>query len=145
MSAILDSIHRALLIWHKHRSHGRAVQTLPGIKGNIRGIDPSGWNAREAVDYAVKATPRGWIKPDGRTIWGDIGLYLRQPGYGTSYVYGKIQLERLIADIAQQKGEDFRLQDFFDDYFSRGVIPASLLRWEMTGLDNACIKMRLLE
>ena len=23
-----------------------------------------------------------------------------------------------------------------DDYFSRGIIPASLIRWEMTGLDD---------
>ena len=103
------------------------------------------WTVQEAVDFAVKATPRGWVKPDGRTIWGDIGLYLRQPGYGTSYVYGKIQLERLIADRASQLGEDFHLQDFFDDYFSRGVIPASLLRWEMTGFDDAVKKLEVIE
>jgi len=103
------------------------------------------WTVREAVDFAVKNTPRGWVKPNGRTIWGDIGLYLRQPGYGTSYVYGKIQLERLIADLAAQSGEDFHLQKFFDDYFSRGVIPASLLRWEMTGLDDAVKKLGLVD
>jgi hypothetical protein len=103
------------------------------------------WTVREAVDFAVKNTPRGWVKPDGRTIWGDIGIYLRQPGYGTSYVYGKIQLERLIADRAAQLGEKFSLQDFFDDYFSRGIIPASLLRWEMTGLDDAVKKLGLVD
>ena len=103
------------------------------------------WTVLEAVDFAVKNTPRGWVKPDGRTIWGDIGLYLRQPGYGTSYVYGKIQLERLMADFASQAGEKFRIQGFFDDYFSRGVIPASLLRWEMTGLDDAVKKLGLVD
>ncbi len=103
------------------------------------------WTVEEAVDFAVKNTPRGWVKPDGRTIWGDIGLYLRQPGYGTSYVYGKIQLERLIADRAIQLGENFQLRDFFDDYFSRGVIPASLIRWEMTGRDDAIRKLGLLQ
>ncbi|MBN2246241.1 MAG: DUF885 family protein [Candidatus Aminicenantes bacterium] len=103
------------------------------------------WTVQEAVDFAVKATPRGWVKPDGRTIWGDIGLYLRQPGYGTSYVYGKIQLERLIADRARLLGDSFRLKDFFDDYFSRGIIPASLLRWEMTGFDDAVKKLAVIE
>jgi hypothetical protein len=103
------------------------------------------WTVEEAVDFAVKNTPRGWVKPDGRTIWGDIGLYLRQPGYGTSYVYGKIQLERLMADKAIQLGDNFQLRDFFDDYFSRGVIPASLIRWEMTGHDDAVKKLGLLQ
>jgi hypothetical protein len=103
------------------------------------------WTVEEAVDFGVQNTPRGWVKPDGRTIWGDIGLYLRQPGYGTSYVYGKIQLERLIADRAIQLGDKFILKDFFDDYFTRGVIPASLIRWEMTGHDDAVKKLELLE
>jgi hypothetical protein len=103
------------------------------------------WTVQEAVDFAVENTPRGWVKPDGRTIWGDIGLYLRQPGYGTSYVYGKIQLERLIADRAIQSGDSFVLRDFFDDYFTRGVIPAALIRWEMTGHADALRKMGLLK
>ena len=103
------------------------------------------WTVEEAVDFGVKNTPRGWVKPDGRTIWGDIGLYLRQPGYGTSYVYGKIQLERLMADRAIQLGDKFNLKEFFDDYFSRGVIPASLIRWEMTEYDDAIRKLGKIE
>jgi hypothetical protein len=103
------------------------------------------WTVEEAVDFAVKHTPRSWVKPDGRTIWGDIGLYLRQPGYGTSYVYGKIQLERLIADRAIQLGERFNVKEFFDDYFTRGVIPASLIRWEMTGHDHVVQSLGLID
>jgi hypothetical protein len=103
------------------------------------------WTVEEAVDFGVKNTPRGWVKPHGRTIWGDIGLYLRQPGYGTSYVYGKIQLERLMADRAIQLGDKFNLKEFFDDYFSRGVIPASLIRWEMTEYDDAIRKLGKIE
>ena len=102
------------------------------------------WTIKEAVDFAVKNTPRGWVKPEGRTIWGDIGLYLRQPGYGTSYVYGKIQLERLISDKAVQLENNFQLQDFFDDYFGRGIIPASLIRWEMTGHEDAIRKLGII-
>jgi hypothetical protein len=103
------------------------------------------WTVEEAVDFAVKNTPRAWVKPDGHTIWGDIGLYLRQPGYGTSYVYGKIQLERLMADRAIQLEDKFSLKDFFDDYFSRGVIPAALIRYEMTGHDDAIRKLGIIE
>lgn len=104
-------------------------------------IHSGDWTIQEAVDFAVKSTPRGWLKPTDRIIWGDMGLYLRQPGYGTSYVYGKIQLERLIADRACQLGDNFRLQEFFDDYFSRGIIPASLIHWEMTGIEDEIKKI----
>ena len=95
----------------------------------------------EAIQYGVEKTPRGFIRADSNTLWGDYGLYLSQPGYGTSYVIGKIQLDKLIADRAAQLGEEFLLKDFWDDYFKRGVIPASLLRWEITGLDDEMQKM----
>ena len=73
---------------------------------------------------------------DGATIWGDMAIYLNQPGYGTSYVVGKNQFEKLMADVARQKGGAFRVKAFLDDYFARGIIPASLIRWEMTGWDD---------
>ena len=66
-------------------------------------------------------------------------LYLRQPGYGTSYVTGKYLLERTLADYAKQvedRGEAFRLKDFFDTLNRIDSIPISLARWEMTGLDD---------
>jgi hypothetical protein len=50
-----------------------------------------------------------------------------------------------MADKAIQLGDNFQLKDFFDDYFSRGVIPASLVRWEMTGHDDAIKKLGLLQ
>lgn len=97
---------------------------------------------QEAIDFAVIQTPRGWIGPDSNTIRGDYAIYLAQPGYGTSYVIGKLQLDRLIADRLSQLGDRFVLKEFFDDYFARGVIPASLLRWEITGLDDELIKLK---
>ncbi|MFW6140602.1 MAG: DUF885 family protein [Acidobacteriota bacterium] len=87
----------------------------------------------EAVDYGVKWTPRGWMPKEGNTIWGDEALYLQQPGYGTSYVVGKAHLDRLIADRAEQLGDEFNLKQFFDEFHTYGMIPLSLIRWEMTG------------
>ena len=90
----------------------------------------------EAVEYAVRWTPRGWLPKEGATVWFDEELYLQQPGYGTSYVVGKVHIEKLLADRAQKLGEDFRLRAFFDEFLASGVIPVSLIRWEMTGLDD---------
>ncbi len=95
----------------------------------------------EAVDFGVKWTPRGWMPREGNTIWADEDLYLQQPGYGTSYVVGKVHLEKLIADYSRLKGEDFNLKEFFDEFHTYGMIPLSLIRWEMTGLDDEIKKL----
>lgn len=95
----------------------------------------------EAVDFGVKWTPRGWMPRDGNTIWADEDLYLQQPGYGTSYVIGKVHLEKLMADWAHQKGERFNLKEFFDEFHTYGLIPLSLIRWEMTGQDDEIKKL----
>lgn len=95
----------------------------------------------EAVDFGVKWTPRGWMLKEGSTIWTDEDLYLQQPGYGTSYVVGKVHLEKLIADYSQLKGENFDLKEFFDEFHSCGMIPLSLIRWEMTGRDDEIKKL----
>jgi hypothetical protein len=90
----------------------------------------------EAVDFAVKWTPRGWMPREGNTVWVDEELYLQQPGYGTSYIVSKVHLEKLIEDCAQQQGEEFSLKRFFDQFHASGMIPLSLIRWEMTGLED---------
>jgi uncharacterized protein (DUF885 family) len=63
-------------------------------------------------------------------------LYLRQPGYGSSYVSGKYLIERLLAERARQLGDGFTLSGFYQDVDAAGVIPVSLVRWELTGLDD---------
>jgi hypothetical protein len=84
-------------------------------------------------------TPRGWMKTEPDLMIFEQHLYLRQPGYGTSYITGKYLLERALADFARQKeerGETFRMKDFFDALNRIDSIPISLARWEMTGLDD---------
>jgi hypothetical protein len=66
----------------------------------------------------------------------DLVFYLRQPGLGSMYLLGKSQIERLISERAFQLGDDFDLGEFHDDLLSRGIIPVTLLRWEMAGLDD---------
>ena len=84
-------------------------------------------------------TPRGWMKTEKELLIFEQHLYLRQPGYGTSYVTGKYLLERTLADYArqaEQRGEDFQLKHFFDRLNAIDSIPIALGRWEMTGLDD---------
>lgn len=93
----------------------------------------------EAGQVHMEWTPRGWMKTEPELRIFEQHLYLRQPGYGTSYVTGKYLLEETLADYARQveeRGEKFELRDFFDRLNAIDSIPISLGRWEMTGLDN---------
>jgi uncharacterized protein (DUF885 family) len=87
----------------------------------------------EAAKSASANTPRGWLRLTGSTVWFEQHLYLQQPGYGTSYVIGKLEIDRLLAARAQQLGAEFTLRRFMDEKDAAGLIPVSLLRWELTG------------
>ena len=87
----------------------------------------------EAARDASALTPRGWLRESGNTLWFEQHLYLQQPGYGTSYVIGKLEIDKLIAARASQSGKDFTLRRFMDEKDAAGLIPVSLLRWELTG------------
>ena len=93
----------------------------------------------EAGGVHMDFTPRGWMKTEKELLIFEQHLYLRQPGYGTSYVTGKYLLERTLADyarLAEARNEEFKLQSFFDQLNAIDSIPISLARWEMTGLDD---------
>ena len=87
----------------------------------------------QAATFASENTPRGWLSLKGALVRDEQFLYLQQPAYGTSYVIGKIEIEKLLAARRQQQGEAFRMHAFMDEFEAAGLIPASLLRWELTG------------
>lgn len=93
----------------------------------------------EAGGIHSEYTPRGWMKTEKELLIFEQHLYLRQPGYGTSYITGKYQVEAAMADYARIKevnGEAFTLKDFFDELNAMGCIPISLGHWQMTGVDE---------
>ena len=93
----------------------------------------------EAGGVHMSGTPRGWMKTEKELLIFEQHLYLRQPGYGTSYVTGKYLLEQTLADyakIVEEQGREFQMKDFFDRLNAIDSIPISLARWEMTGLND---------
>ncbi len=92
---------------------------------------------QEAGAIHSEWTPRGWMKTEKELLIFEQHLYLRQPGYGSSYITGKYLLEETLASYSQQKeeqGKEFKLKDFFDELNAIGNIPIALSRWQMTGL-----------
>ncbi len=93
----------------------------------------------EAGTIHTEYTPRGWMKTEPELRIFEQHLYLRQPGYGTSYITGKYLMEDIMMEFARQKelqGEEFTLKEFFDRMNSIGNIPAVLSKWELTGIKS---------
>lgn len=87
----------------------------------------------EVVDYWIERTPY----LDENVARVDAEIYLRRPpGYGLGYTIGMLQMQRLLGDRMMQLGDDFVLEEFHDDFMATGRLPLSLVRWEMTGLDD---------
>ena len=87
----------------------------------------------EVVDWWMERTP--WLDEDVARV--DAEIYLRRPpGYGLGYTVGMLQMQQLLADRKQQLDDRFVLKEFHDDFMAKGRIPLSLIRWEMTGLDD---------
>jgi hypothetical protein len=81
-------------------------------------------------------TPRGWMKTEPELLIFEQHLYLRQPGYGTSYITGKYLLEKAMAEYAkrlEEQDKPFVLRVFFDELNQIGSIPISLVHWQLTG------------
>ena len=58
-------------------------------------------------------------------------MYLASPGLAMSYMVGKLEVIRFLADAKRVQGRDFSLRRFHDYLWSNGNVPHSLLRWEM--------------
>ena len=90
------------------------------------------YTLQDAIDFLIDQVPL--MEADLARY--DLQIYLRRPSYGMNYVMGKVQLEALLSDRALQLGDAFDLGEFHDEFLSAGPIPISLIRWEMTGLDD---------
>jgi uncharacterized protein (DUF885 family) len=71
----------------------------------------------------------------------DLVVYLRRPGAGSAYLVGKIQIEKLLSERAFLLGDKFEIGKFHDEFLSKGIIPVTLIRWEMTGHDDEIQKL----
>ena len=90
------------------------------------------WTLQQAIDYLNAEVP---LMEENLARY-DLAIYLRRPAYGMNYTVGKAQMEQLVADRERQIGERFDLGRLHDDFLASGMIPISLIRWELTGLDD---------
>ena len=92
-------------------------------------------NYEQARKFQVEWTHKGWTG-DESLVGFEQHLYLRQPGYGSSYVTGKYLIEQLMMDMGVKEDNHLKLYNFFDEFYATGIIPVSLVRWQMTEDEN---------
>lgn len=132
---------------YKNRPRGRELVYIMLAQRAARGLGGLFQHGLEmdfdaATKYASKWVPWGLLPADGGTIQHEEHFYLQQPAYGTSYVIGKLEIDKLIAEYGRQRNGNFVMKEFMDEFSRVGEIPISLVYWQMTGdksLLNAAI------
>ena len=90
----------------------------------------------EAGKIHAQYTPRGWMKTEKELLKFEQHLYMRQPGYGTSYITGKHLIDEAMAEYARAmelSGKKFSIKDFLDRMNQIGSVPPALGALELTG------------
>jgi len=97
----------------------------------------------EAGKIHAQYTPRGWMKTEKKLLKFEQHLYMRLPGYGTSYITGKHLIDEAMADYAREmelSGKTFTIRDFLDRMNQIGSVPPSIGALELTGNNIGILK-----
>ena len=121
-----DIPHGRELVWAMLAN--RAARGLASLRVQANEI-----GLGEAGRFHAEWTPRGWSDASSRLVGFEQLLYLRQPGYGPSYIVGKAQLDHLLA-LASHRTEvehrPFVSHDAFAAILDSGIVPPALIEAE---------------
>ncbi len=122
-----DVPHGRELVWVMLANRAARGLASLRVQSNEIGLD-------EAGKYHAAWTPRGWSDASSRLVGFEQLLYLRQPGYGPSYIIGKLQLDRLLAQAAHRAGQQkrpFVFRDAFAAILDSGIVPPAIIEDEV--------------
>jgi hypothetical protein len=129
-----DEPHGRELVWVMLAN--RAARGLASLR-----VQNNEMTLDEAGKFHASWTPRGWSDAKSKLVGFEQLLYLRQPGYGPSYIVGKSQLDKMIARASHQaemlgdnrversslRGNPFNLQQTFAAIWASGIVPPSII------------------
>jgi hypothetical protein len=124
-----DEPHGRELVWIMLAN--RAARGLASLRVQANEI-----GLAEAGQFHARWTPRGWSNANSRLVGFEQLLYLRQPGYGPSYVIGKVQLDELLAiqsHAADMQGRPFVLSEAMRRILAAGIVQPALIKNEIGG------------
>ena len=109
-------------------------------------VQDNAMTLEQAGQFHGKWTPGRYATAGDTLTAFEQALYLRQPGYGTSYIVGKVQLDQLMTEWREkqeQADQPFVLGDFLDRFNNDGMVPFALIERELipeAALDHAVEK-----
>ena len=122
-----DEPHGRELVWVMLAI--RAARGLASLRVQANEIELD-----EAGRYHAAWTPRGWSDANSKLVGFEQLLYLRQPGYGPSYIVGKVALDHLLAQASHQaeiEGRTFSNRDTFAAIYASGIAPWAIIEDEV--------------
>ena len=122
-----DIPHGRELVWIMLANRAARGLASLRVQANEIGLD-------EAGKFHAAWTPRGWSDASSRLVGFEQLLYLRQPGYGPSYIVGKLQLDHLLAlesHRAEQEHRPFSNRDAFAAILASGIVPPAIIADEV--------------
>jgi uncharacterized protein (DUF885 family) len=86
------------------------------------GLHALGWSRQEAIDYMVINSPltEGVCRPE-------VDRYICTPGQATSYMIGRLEIQRMRAQAEQRQGSAFDIKKFHSAVLDSGSLPLGVL------------------
>jgi len=86
------------------------------------GLHALGWSREQAVAYMVDNSPlaEGVVRPE-------VDRYIVSPGQATSYMVGRLEIQRMRAEAEQRRGDAFSVKDFHSAVLDSGSLPLGVL------------------
>jgi uncharacterized protein (DUF885 family) len=128
-----DIPHGRELVWIMLANRAARGLASLRVQANEIGLD-------EAGKFHAEWTPRGWSDASSRLVGFEQLLYLRQPGYGPSYIIGKLQLDHLLSAAshrAEVEHRPFVFRDAFGAILASGIVPPAIIEDEAAELANS--------
>ena len=82
------------------------------------GLHAMGWTREQAVEFVLAHTTQ-----DRQNCEIEVDRYIGNPGQATSYMIGRLEIERLRRHATESLGERFSLQGFHDVVLGQGMTP----------------------
>jgi hypothetical protein len=122
-----DIPHGRELVWIMLANRAARGLASLRVQANEIGLD-------EAGKFHAGWTPRGWSDASSKLVGFEQLLYLRQPGYGPSYIVGKMDLDHLLALASHRAELEKRPYDnraTFAAILASGIVPPTIIEDEM--------------
>ena len=87
------------------------------------GLHVLGWSRQRALDYLLAHTPES-----RQTLESEVDRYIGGPAQATSYMVGRLEIDRLRAEAKERLGTAFDIREFHDRVLENGSVPLGLLR-----------------